>query len=148
LYVIHGAGSFGHVPADKYDLNSGLKKQKPPAGIAETHHAMEKLNYTVVSALIKAGLPAIAFQPSAGGILKDRRLISFPLDSARKMLQLGLIPVSYGDVLPDETLGASILSGDHLATCLAEKLEAEKVILVADVPGIYDRDPKNTKTQR
>jgi len=30
LYVIHGAGSFGHVPADKYDLNSRTEKQKPP----------------------------------------------------------------------------------------------------------------------
>jgi len=142
LFIVHGAGPYGHVPAKKYELNSGLKSTKQVIGISDTHHSMEGLNYIVVTALRKEGLPAIALQPSAGGILKNGKLIKFPLDVIKKMLGMGLVPVSYGDVLIDEDKGISILSGDHLVPYLAEKLKADRVILVADVPGVFDKDPK------
>jgi isopentenyl phosphate kinase len=145
LFVVHGAGPFGHVPAKKYDLNSGLKNASQLKGISETHQAMEALNYIVVDALVRKGLPAIALQPSAGGILKSGRLVRFPLDVIEKMLDIDLVPVAYGDVLMDEDTGVKILSGDHLVPYLAEKLMADRVILVADVPGIFDKDPKKNK---
>lgn len=145
LYVVHGAGPFGHVPAKKYDLNSGLKNPGQVTGIVETHRAMEALNCKVVDALVKKGIPAIAFQPSAGGVLKGHKLAKFPADVLERMLETGLVPVSYGDVLMDEILGVSILSGDRLVPYAAEKLKAARVILVADVPGIFDKDPKRSK---
>jgi isopentenyl phosphate kinase len=145
IYIVHGAGPFGHVPAKKYDLNSGLKSDEQVIGISETHHSMEELDYLVVSALRKKGIPAISFQPSAGGLLKSGKLIRFPLDVVKRMLDIRLVPVSYGDVLMDEVKGVSILSGDHLVPYLAGKLKADRVILVADVPGIFDKDPKKNK---
>jgi len=148
MFIVHGAGPFGHVPAKKYDLNSGLKSAEQVMGISETHQSMEELDYLVVSALRKKGIPAIAFQPSAGGLLKSGKLIGFPLEVVKKMLDIGLVPVSYGDVLIDVDRGASILSGDHLVPYLAEKLKADRVILVADVPGIFDKDPKKNKDAR
>ena len=145
LFIVHGAGPFGHVPAKKYELNSGLKSSDQVIGISETHQSMEELNYAVVGTLRKFGIPAIAFQPSAGGILKKGKLIKFPLEVIEKMLEIGLVPVSYGDVLLDLDKGVSILSGDHLVSYLAEKLKADRVLLVADVPGIFDKDPKKNK---
>jgi isopentenyl phosphate kinase len=145
LFIVHGAGPFGHVPAKKHELNSGLKNAEQIMGISDTHQGMEQLNYIVVDTLRKKGIPAIALQPSAGGILKRGKLIKFPLDVIEKMLSIGLVPVSYGDVLIDEDKGVSILSGDHLVLYLAEKLKADRVLLVADVPGIFDKDPKKNK---
>ena len=33
MILVHGAGSFGHILAKQYDLNSGFKKKKPAAGV-------------------------------------------------------------------------------------------------------------------
>jgi isopentenyl phosphate kinase len=148
LFIVHGAGPFGHVPAKKYELNSGLKNAEQVLGVSETHQSMEELNYAVVGTLRKFGLPAIALQPSAGGILKSGKLVKFPIDVVEKMLGIGLVPVSYGDVLIDEDMGVGILSGDQLVPYLAGKLKADRVILVADVPGIFDKDPKKNKDAR
>ncbi|MBN2251994.1 MAG: isopentenyl phosphate kinase family protein [Candidatus Altiarchaeota archaeon] len=145
LIVVHGAGPFGHVPAKKYRLDKGITEAAQIEGIAITHSSMEELNTIVVDELRKNRIPAISFQPSAGGILRDGRLVKFPADVMEKMLDTGLVPVSYGDVLCDENKGVGILSGDHLVPYLAKKLEAQKVVLVADVAGIFDRDPKKNR---
>ena len=142
LVVVHGAGPFGHVPAKKYELDKGLKGDKQVIGFSETHASMERLNSRVVDALRRKGLDAVAFQPSAGGILRNGKLVKFPVDVLENMLGMGLVPVAYGDVLFDEERGVSILSGDHLVPYLAEKLKAGRVILVADVGGVYNKDPK------
>jgi isopentenyl phosphate kinase len=141
LIVVHGAGPYGHVPAKEYELSKGHKGRRQTRGMALTHQMMEELNAHVVAALIDAGVDAIAYQPSAGGIMEGRRLISFPLDSVERLLELGLVPVMYGDVLPDLKSGLNILSGDHIVPYLAEKLAADRVIIATSHNGIYDRDP-------
>lgn len=148
LVVVHGAGPFGHVLAKKYLLAEGLRGRKQVEGMAKTHASMEKLNAAVVSALQDAGVPAIAFQPSAGGVLEDGRLVAFPLEAAKRMLEIGLVPVGYGDVLVDTTTGVNILSGDHLVPYLALELAASRVVIATDVDGIYDGDPKDGKARR
>jgi len=145
LLIVHGAGPFGHVPAKEYGLHEGLKDERQVEGFSVTHHSMERLNFLVVDALRKAGLNAIEFQPSAGGILRDEELVQFPTEALERILNLGLIPVAYGDVLIDEEKGISILSGDHLVPYLAKKLNASRVIIVTDVAGIFDSDPKENR---
>lgn len=149
LVIVHGAGAFGHVPAKKYKLNEGLKNfDKQVKGIAETHKYMEELNFRVVEALQNAKLNAIAFQPSVSGILENGKLISFQLDILKNFLQLGLVPVLYGDVLLDRKKGIGILSGDHLVSYIAKKLNADKVILCTDVDGVFTSDPKKDKNAK
>jgi len=145
LLIVHGAGPFGHVPAKEYQLNEGLKDERQVEGFSITHHSMEKLNFLVVEALRKAGLNAIEFQPSAGGILKDEELVQFPTEALERILNIGLIPVAYGDVLIDEEKGISILSGDHLIPYLAKNLNASRVIITTDLAGIFDSNPKENK---
>jgi isopentenyl phosphate kinase len=145
LIIVHGAGPFGHVPAKKYKLHEGLKNEEQVKGFARTHQLMEKLNFLVVSKLQNEGLNAIAYQPSSLGILKERRLIYFPTNVLEEFLKLNLIPVLYGDVLVDKNKGIGILSGDHLVPYLAEKLNSDKIILCADVDGIFTEDPKKNK---
>lgn len=142
LIIVHGAGPFGHVYAKKYDLDKGLNSDKQVEGIGLTHRMMEQLNYEVVKTLQEAGVKAMPFQPSAGGILCDGKLVQFPLNVMEKFTDMGLVPVSHGDVLLDNVKGVNILSGDHLTPYLAQNLKSHRLILGADVDGIFDSDPK------
>jgi isopentenyl phosphate kinase len=148
LVVVHGAGPFGHMFAEKYNLTAGIKGPQSVRGACETHASMESLNARVVEALCRAGLNAIAFQPSAGGIMENRQLVYFPVEALGDLLAFDFIPVSYGDVLLDIKTGINILSGDHLVAYLALKLNASRIVIATDVSGIYDGDPtKNPEAQ-
>lgn len=145
LVVVHGGGSFGHPLASEYDLDSGYKEKRQLMGFALTHRAMERLSAQVVEALQDAGFAAVAIQPSACAVVQDGRIISMELRPFHKILELGLVPVTYGDVVPDLTRGMSILSGDQLVVYLARELGTQRIILGVDVGGVYTGDPKVDK---
>jgi isopentenyl phosphate kinase len=63
-----------------------------------------------------------------------------------KMLEMGIIPVLYGDAVPDQKKGFSILSGDQIVSWLAIKLGAKRIIMGSDVNGLYTADPKTDPT--
>ncbi|MEM3402449.1 MAG: isopentenyl phosphate kinase [Candidatus Hadarchaeales archaeon] len=142
LIIVHGGGSFGHPLAAKYQLSEGLKNKKQLLGIALTHQAMVELNSMVVEALVAAKVPAISLQPSACFVVSGGRILSAELTAIKKMIEIGLTPVLYGDVVPDLTMGVSILSGDEISTYLAKELAAQRIIFGADVDGVYTEDPK------
>jgi isopentenyl phosphate kinase len=54
-----------------------------------------------------------------------------------RALEQKLVPVVFGDVVPDEAWGFSILSADTLASELARGLPVGRVVFASDVPGIY-----------
>ncbi len=66
----------------------------------------------------------------------------------RALLNMGFIPVLYGDAVVDSKLGFTILSGDQLVSELAMRLNAERIIFGVDVDGLYDADPKIEKTAK
>ena len=142
LFIVHGAGPFGHIFAKKYNLHLGLSNERQIEGIGITHRWMQLLNYNVVKALQDEGIKAMPFQPSAGGILCDGKLVQFPLNVVEKFLDLGLVPVSHGDVLLDNRTGIGILSGDHLAPYIAHNLRASRLVLGTDVDGVFTKDPR------
>ena len=145
LVLVHGGGSFGHPLASKHDLAKGYRDAKQLIGLALTHRAMERLNACVVDALQRVGVPAMAVQPSACAVVEGGRIKSMELTPLRKLLELGLVPVLYGDAVPDLSKGMSILSGDQLVTELAKELGVGRVILAVDVDGVYTADPKKDK---
>ncbi|KXB00562.1 hypothetical protein AKJ48_01700 [candidate division MSBL1 archaeon SCGC-AAA261O19] len=142
LIVVHGGGSFGHPLASKYGINSGYENKSQLMGFALTHRAMEELNSAVVSTLQDASIPAVPIQPSACVIVENGEISSIEVSSIRKLLELGLVPVMYGDAVPDLERGMSILSGDQLVVFLARELGVERVILGVDTDGVYTGDPK------
>lgn len=148
LIVVHGAGAFGHVPASKYGLSGGFKRKEQSYGIVLTHSNMEELNRRVVKQLMDAGVNAVAFQPSAGGLLEDGRLVYFNIDAIEEMLRMNLVPVGYGDVLVDLRRGCGILSGDQLVPYIAKELDASRVIIATDYNGIFDGDPRDRKSKK
>jgi isopentenyl phosphate kinase len=143
--VVHGGGSFGHPVASRYRIAEGYKDKSQLMGLSLTHRAMERLNADVVEALQKAGLPAVAIPPSACAVVSGGEIQSMELAPVRKLLELGIVPVLYGDAVPDLSRGMSILSGDQLVVYLALKLDASRVILGVDVDGVYTANPKEDR---
>ena len=118
LVLVHGAGSFGHVPAKKY----GLPEKFSAEGLRETHSSVLKLNEMVIEALGRAGASPLPVNPLSCLLLKDGRIEKIELSPIREMLKRGIMPVLHGDVALDLTRGSGIVSGDQLVPYLARVL--------------------------
>lgn len=145
LILIHGAGSYGHVIVKKTGIAKGIRNKKQLEAFAQTQRLQNELNLIVTKYLIEESLPAFPFQASASASMKSGRLIKMDLSVIKGLLKLNMIPVLYGVPAYDIKQGCSILSGDQIASYLAKKLKAEKIIMASDVDGIFTADPKKDK---
>ncbi len=141
LIVLHGAGSFGHPYAKEWNLSHAPKPEDRDRlrGAAITSVHVRQLHDHVLKSLIDAGLPALSIPPQTLATNDQGKLTTFEDSAFRTALEAGAVPVSFGDVVRDRSWGFSILSGDDIAVYLAEKLRAERVIFVSDVPGVLDQ---------
>ncbi|MCJ7561574.1 MAG: isopentenyl phosphate kinase, partial [Thermoplasmata archaeon] len=64
------------------------------------------------------------------------------------LLDMGLVPVSFGDVVPDMAMGFCICSGDLMMAELAKAFKPRLVVFCADVDGVFDKDPKLDKSAK
>ena len=148
LIIVHGAGSFGHPSAKKYEIGSpvtdGEDLARKKLGFCITQSWVKKLNTLVCDNLREKGVLAVSIQPSSFIITKNKRIHSCNLDLINKYLELGFVPVIYGDVVPDldESIKMCVLSGDQIINYLGENLKPTRVILGSDVDGIYTKNPK------
>jgi isopentenyl phosphate kinase len=148
VILIHGAGSFGHVLAKKYDLNQGYKNDAQLHGFSLTHATVKKLNSFVLDSLHKVGIPAVSISPHSILKLNDHKPLKLDYTMFEDYIETGFTPVTFGDVVLDEKLRFSICSGDLLVQLLAEHFKPEKVIFVIDEDGLYTSNPKSDKNAK
>jgi isopentenyl phosphate kinase len=141
LIIGHGAGSFGHEVAAKYETHRGATRSDSWLGFAEVAAAAAELNNIVMTALRQAGVPAMKFQPSASTRTRGEQLMYFETFPLKEVLQHGLVPVVYGDVSVDANQGMSIVSTEKLFDNLARELSPDRIILCGQVDGVYVQDP-------
>ncbi|MCW4006291.1 MAG: isopentenyl phosphate kinase [Candidatus Bathyarchaeota archaeon] len=149
LVVVHGGGSFGHPTAQKYNISEGLKEDSQKVGFSETHHVMTVLNGLVMDAFVWHEIPSLSVTPSSCITTEDGRIKTFEDSIVCKCMQMGFVPVLYGDAVFDQKKGFTVLSGDQLVAYLATKLKAQKIVIGVDTDGLFDSDPKtNSEAQR
>ena len=148
LIIIHGVGAFGHITAKEFNLDKGYKNKLQISAITKIYADLKKLNLEVVKIFKKKGLNIVPFQPSSAWTLNNKRLENVNINIIKKYLDLNLVPVLHGDVLIDDKIKFSILSGDQIIYCLAKALKADRVIMGTDVDGVFDSDPKINKKAR
>ncbi|MFZ1022942.1 MAG: isopentenyl phosphate kinase [Thermoplasmata archaeon] len=147
LILLHGAGSFGHPGAHRFGLavppspTESRSAETRRRGAAIVSAEVRRLHLVVLSALLRAGIspwsvPIALHARSRAGVLT--KLDSAPFVDALTRL---MIPVSFGDVVPDDEWGFSILSADTIARELTAQLHARRVIFVSDVEGILRTEP-------
>eukprot|EP00798_Chlamydomonas_sp_ICE-L_P018682 gene18682-25202_t len=104
MIVVHGAGSYGHLTASKYQVSKGW--------VGGDLGKNEVLG--------KADLPAVAMSPFVAGWSNSGGEVCVPpsgLDALNACLKNGLIPVLHGD-------------GDTIVRYLAEAYHPERVIFL------------------
>jgi isopentenyl phosphate kinase len=148
LALVHGAGSFGHILAKKHKLHKGYVSRSQLEHVAGVQRDVRELNLKVIEALIGSGIHGVSIPPAASATFEGGKVKSFDPCNFVSMLELGLVPVTFGDVVPDESMGFSICSGDLMMEELAEALNPRMVIFVADVDGVFDSDPKVNRNAR
>lgn len=141
LIIGHGAGSFGHEVAARYQTHKGDIAADSWPGFAEVAAAAAELNHIVMKILRQADVPAISFQPSASTRTRGEQLMYFETFPLKEVLKHGLVPVIYGDVSVDAAQGMSIVSTEKLFDSLARELAPTRIILCGQVDGVYDKDP-------
>jgi len=149
IVLLHGAGSFGHPGARRFGL-----ARPPPAtgapdrvrGAAIVAAEVRRLHLEVLRALVAAGaapqsvpVPQIASNREGG-------LVAIDAGPFEATLERGALPVSFGDVVPDDTWGYSILSADTIAVALASILRPARVVFATDVPGVLTPDGNGRPT--
>jgi len=132
LVFVHGAGSFGHIPASQY----GLPKRFSPEGLRVTHQSVVRLNRLLLEALAEAGVESLPVHPLSCLTLSEGRIERFATEPIEEMLKNGIMPLLHGDVAMDSTRGAGIVSGDQLVSYLARALRAEVVVVGCNVDGV------------
>lgn len=145
LVIGHGAGSFAHVPAKKYNTRQGVQTAQEWRGFAEVWWQAAALNRLLMDALHEAQLPVIGLPPSAAITAQDGRVLRWDLYPIKSALSQGLIPVIFGDVIFDVGRGGTILSTEDLFDHLALHLKPQRILLAGIEPGVWSDYPRCTQ---
>jgi len=150
ILLLHGAGSFGHPSAARFGLARAPDPAGPGAermrGAAIVSAEVRRLHLAVLRELVRAGaspwsIPLSAVARNRAGALAELDVAPF-----ERTLDRSMLPVSFGDVVPDEAWGVSILSADTAAVELARRLHATRVVFATDVSGVLEGPPGGRRT--
>lgn len=142
LIIGHGSGSYGHVTAKKYNTRQGVHTQEEWAGFVEVWQQARDLNEIIIQALYQAGLPVMAFPPSAIIQAQDGRVQSIYTNPFAAALSHGLIPVVNGDVIFDAERGGTIFSTEEVFMALADHFPPNLVLLCGQDEGVWEDFPQ------
>ncbi len=133
--VVHGAGSYAHIPAKEYGLADGIKTEEGLVHYASVHSLCEELSTIITNSLIRHGVPAISFHPATFVTQNKKLPVKIDDKLLLRYLKEGFVPVTHGDVVLDKSLRTSIISGDGLMDHFGKEL-ADKLIYASDVDGL------------
>lgn len=143
LLLGHGSGSFGHHTAAKYGTRQGVQSHGDAVGYQQVWYCARKLNQIIIERAQLLSLPLIAYPPSAVITTKEHEIVEWNLQPILQSLEMGLIPLVYGDVVSDLILGGTILSTEDLFVHLAMSLRPDRILLAGRVEGVYADYPNN-----
>ena len=148
ILLVHGAGSFGHLPAIRFGLSKGFQGARQLDGLARAKMKLLEWEFLLDRKLLEYHIPVLPFLPSDYLLARDGRIVSCDVRPIRAWMRLGCVPSTGGDIVPDVSMGFSIVSGDQLAVHMARILHASILIFATDVDGVFDSDPKKNQKAR
>lgn len=143
LLIGHGSGSFGHAVAARTRTHEGASTPQDWLGFAEVWRSANRLNRIVTDSLADAGLPVIAFPPSASALARSGEIVDLAHEPIERALDRGLIPLVQGDVAFDFERGACIVSTERVFTWLTPRLRPGRILLAGSDPGVFSDFPIN-----
>jgi isopentenyl phosphate kinase len=141
IIIGHGGGSFPHTSAEKYKTQNGLVDENSTFGFCVVGKDAARLNMIVIDEFLKIGESAFTLKVSSSAIAKNGKIHRWDVEPVRYLLEMDVMPVTYGDVILDLEKGCTIVSTEEIFRYLAKKFRPEKVILVSKYV-VYDSDPQ------
>jgi len=143
LIIILGGGAHGHQAAHRHGFGDpSTSSDQLLRGIPSIRHNMSVLSTAVEQGLNEAGMQGVVLPPFLMVSLDNKEIVSFQTSLIERAIHSGLTVITHGDVCFDESLGASIISGDTIAVYLAKKLKATSLYIGTDVDGVLEEDPR------
>jgi len=144
MVVGTGTGSFGHYPAEKFEIQNGLKTDIHRYGFCSVHHTAQELNQIVVHELIEKKLKAFSLHPSSMMMAKNGKTTHFFYEPIIRLLEIGMVPVIHGDVVFDQKRGSTIYSVEDVFRELIIRLHVLKqyrfmIIHAGATDGMLDK---------
>jgi len=144
--LVHGTGLVGKPPAEEFGyLESGFIPEVSNLLSLEIKIALRRLNLMFIDVLVKSSVKAIPidtgafFNESMDGVRDEQRLAWLGM-----LLEHGLTPVFYGDLVPVSNGGFKVFSSDVISLILSKALQLDKMLFLSDVDGVY-RDSNEKK---
>ena len=139
----HGSGSFGHVAAKRSGLLDRHSDGSVTEGVSQTQQAAFALHRRVTDALRDAGIPVFSVAPSSAFVASGGEPADVQAEPVRRALDVGAVPVTFGDVVMDRDRGATICSTETVFRALIDGLESQgvttrRVLWIGDTEGVYD----------
>jgi len=141
LVLLNGAGSFGHIPVRRYGLDEGFSRRKTD-GFSKTKLQLLRLQQILTSVLCSYGVPIVPLNPSSFMTARSGRLIKVNLTAICAFMDMGLVPLFGGDLVPDLDDGWRVVSADQMISWIAPRIGASMIIYGTDVDGLHTSDPK------
>ena len=146
LIIIHGAGSFGHPIANSFSIQNGLNQNIPnqTLGLIKTHQSVQKLNNVIVDSFLSRDIPVLSLTTSSVFFQGGSVLNFTGINQIETLLELGIIPILFGDILLHDSHNFSIISGDRViyeickffSSSINTKYKIVKIIFCFDKDGI------------
>ncbi len=138
LLLGHGSGSFGHVAASRHNTRQGVRSAEEWQSFAEVSAAAARLNKLVRETLLAAGVPTVTLQPSASAVCNNGRIELMAVSPIDAALKAGLVPLVYGDVAFDRTIGGTIISTEEVLAFIAQYIRPSWLLLAGETAGVLD----------
>lgn len=139
----HGAGSFGHYFAQKYNTPAGVRTPKEFLGFSIEQFYDVKLNQIILKSFLDQKINAQTFYPSSMVFVDGGKVQKIFLNPLLGSLKKGIIPLVYGNVVFDTKKGCHIFSTESIFREFIhhihkKELIVEKVIYLTTVGGFID----------
>ncbi len=148
VVLVHGAGSFGHILANKYHLHEGYSNDSQLRGVSEVQRDMRRLNLMVIDALVSTTAKPISIPSGLVAEYKGGKMSFFDHRPFHEYIRHDSMPVTFGDVVRDTEWRFAICSGDDLMLELSKSFRPKMSLYVTDVDGIFTDDPKRRGKKR
>ncbi len=81
--------------------------------------------------------------------LNERRTFVNLKNSVSTLLELGVVPIfNENDVVSTAEIGTAVGDNDRLSAFVASKIDADLLIILSDIEGLYTNDPKKDRQAR
>ncbi|MDD5135651.1 MAG: glutamate 5-kinase, partial [Phycisphaerae bacterium] len=137
--VIISSGAIG-MGAGRIGLTEAVKEVKMRQACAAVGQPLLMTEYR--KAFDKFGLACGQVLLTAE-VLSNRKTYLNLKNAIETLLKLGVVPVlNENDCISTAEIGTAFGDNDKLSALVASKLDAEVLIILSDIDGLYDKDPR------